>query len=158
MANIQKIFTGMSQGPETIDNNFNAINTELQNVDGVVSSLQWTDFTSTGLVFQNGFKQLGSDSSPKSVYRFVQLKGWKLVDLQIAVTLSAAPSNTSYATAVSLPDSISYDGWHEWVENDKYQLTINGNQFRVSVLGTNGWWSGDGSHYAAHIFYPHIDQ
>lgn len=148
----------MAQGEPQWASKYNGLVDAVQNVEGVTDALQWTDVTSTGLVFQNGFNQLGSDSSHESVYRFVQFKGWKLVDLQIMVTLSAAPSSTSYATAVSLPDSISYDGWHEWVENDKYQLAINGNQFRVSVLGTNSWWSGDGSHYVAHIFYPHIDQ
>lgn len=121
-------------------------------------SEEWTDFTSTGLVFQNGFNQLGSDSSHESVYGFVQFNGWKLVDLQIMVALSAAPSSTSNVTAVILPDSISYAGWHEWAESDGYQLAINGNQFRISVLGTNRWWFGDGSHYVAHILYPHIDQ
>lgn len=29
MANLDKIFTGMDKGPETIDNNFNALNSDV---------------------------------------------------------------------------------------------------------------------------------
>lgn len=144
----------LSHGEPQWDTKVNAI-IEKVNEEG---DMTWTPGTSDGMVFQNGFNQLGSDSSHESVYQFVQFNGWKLVDLQIMVALSAAPSSTSNVTAVILPDSISYEGWHEWAESDKYQLAINGNQFRISVLGTNGWWVGDGSHYVAHIFYPHIDQ
>lgn len=144
----------LSHGEPQWDTKVNAI-IEKVNEEG---DMTWTPETSDGMVFQNGFNQLGSDSSHESVYKFVQFNGWKLVDLQIMVALSAAPSSTSNVTAVILPDSISYEGWHEWAENDKYQLAINNNQFRISVLGTNNWWVGDGGHYVARIFYPHIDQ
>ena len=150
MADLQKLVHGE---PEW-DVKVNAIIDNMNNI----GDMMWTQGMTTGLVFQNGFNQLGSDESHQTIYRYVQFKGWKLVDLQIMVALSAAPSSTSNVTAVSLPDSISYDGWHEWAESDGYQLAINGNQFRISVLGTNKWWVGDGSHYVAHIFYLHIDQ
>lgn len=150
MAVLQRI----AHGEPNWDTKVNAIIDNMNNI----GDMMWTQKMTTGLVFQNGFYQMGSDEDHQTNYRYVQFKGWKLVDLQIMVALSAAPSNTLNVTAVSLPDSISYDGWHEWSESDKYQLAINGNQFRVSALGTNSWWSGDGSHYVAHIFYPHIDQ
>lgn len=153
MATLQK----MSHDDPNWDVKFNNIIDYLAN--GEDSNFKWTDRTSTGLVFQNGFNQLGSDTDHMSTYRFVQFKGWKLVDLQIMVTLSAAPSSNNEVIAVSLPDSISYGGWHEWEENANYRLAINNTQFRISQEGNDGkWWFGDGSHYVAHIFYPHIDK
>lgn len=153
MATLQK----MSHGEPNWDVKFNNVIDYLAN--GEDSAFKWTNRTSTGLVFQNGFTQMGSDIDHSSVYRFVQFKGWKLVDLQVMVSLPTAPSNTSEVVALNLPDSISFNGWHEWIETADYRMTINGSQFRISVEDPSkkSWWFGDGSHYVAHILYAHVD-
>lgn len=151
MATLQKL----THGEPNWDVKVNAI---IDNVNNI-GDMEWTQKMTTGLVFQNGFNQMGSDEAHQTNYRYVQFKGWKLVDLQVMVGLSAAPSSQTEVIAVQLPDSISYDGWHEWKENIDYRQAINGSQYRISVDSPTkrGWWSGDGAHYVGHIFYPHFD-
>lgn len=143
MADLQRI----THGEPNWDVKVNAI---IDNVNKL-GNFSFTTETSDGMVFQDGFSNNGS------WYRYVQFPGWKLVDLQVNVSLPSNPDSkdTSMRIALQLPDAVSYDGYHEWSTNSKYQLTLNGNQFRITPQDT-GWWTGEGSHYVAHILYVHV--
>lgn len=123
MANIQKIFTGMSQGPETIDNNFNAINTELQNVDGVVNSLQWTKQTEGGLVASNNVQIKDGG------YNYLDLNGVKLVLLSISIQITGDVKTPS--VVVSLPDVITPGSMYVGTLGGQNQFQILGNQITI---------------------------
>lgn len=119
-----------------------------------VNGLKWSHATSDGLVFQNGFE---SPHSTDTWYRYIQFDGWKLVDLQIEVTLPTAPADKNWRVAVQLPDAISYAGYNEWMTSSKYQMTLNDTDFHISPVNSNDWWAGAGSHYVTHVLYVHVD-
>lgn len=103
MANIQKIFTGMSQGPETIDNNFNAINTELQNVDGVVGSLHWSDGSQEGIVVTDSRVTLNKESQ----YSYLDIGGKRLVYLHVVLDVNQDMPNVNANMLFTIPTEIA---------------------------------------------------
>lgn len=120
---------------------------------------EWTARMSDGLVYQNGFQERGSGNS---YYRYIQFNGWKLVWLQIDITLPSDPASNTGMTAVVLPDAIAYDGFTEWKENKSFQLSLAGSNFSISpddAAASDGgdFWFGAGAHYVANLVYPHID-
>ena len=106
MANIQKIFTGMSQGPEMIDNNFNAINTELQNVDGVVDSLHWSDGSQEGIVVTDNRVTLNKESQ----YSYLDIGGKRLVYLHVVLDVKQEIPNVNSQMLFSIPTEIATTG------------------------------------------------
>lgn len=142
MADMIKIFTGMQSGPEMIDKNFKQV------FPKVVTNQKG------GLVFQNGFADLGSH------YDYVQCNGYKIVHLVLQVSLPTnGPTSKQEVIATYLPNEISFSGYTEYNENDKYRWSFNESQARLSIINdsVNGWWTGNGSHYIAALTYMHID-
>ena len=147
MANLDKIFTGMDKGPETIDKNFNALNSD---VGGVRSSLQWTNWSKEGLVFLNGFNDIGTK------YRYANTGNVKLIELEIKVSLTSTPSGGA-PTAVRLPDSLRNGIEEEHAESNRFMWIVNAQEFHVSPINSNSWWVGKDSHYMMHLFYTHTN-
>lgn len=128
MANIQKIFTGMSQGPETIDNNFNAINTELQNVDGVVGSLHWSDGSQEGIVVTDSRVTLNKESQ----YSYLDIGGKRLVYLHVVLDVKTDMPNTNASELFSIPESIATQGSLRGTASpDTTWINLNGTNFYV---------------------------
>lgn len=55
MADLTKIYTGMSTGPEAIQNNFDAINQTVENMGEQLNQLQWSDIKTDGLITTDGW-------------------------------------------------------------------------------------------------------
>lgn len=122
------------------------VNNAIKLLNKTVSG-SWSEPTETGLVFQNGFQSIGS------TYSYIQLGNHKIVDLQIGVTMPNDSSSTNLI-AVTLPDSIKPDHvYTEYLENDKYQVTLSGNAFSIACVNGSKWWFGSGSHYLFHAVY-----
>lgn len=146
MATLQKI----SHGEPNWDVKVNRIIDQL-NAQG---DLKWIQ-SSEGLVVQSGFAPSDVDAN---TYRYLQIGNAKIVDVNFGVTMPVNIDNSSMLTAVKLPESLSANLYTEYAENDKYQLTLNGTDFRISKLSAaTGWWFGNGSHYLAHFVYVHMD-
>lgn len=86
----------------------------LNSVGGVIDGLRPTEFTSSGIVFYNGFQ----NNSNMSGYRYVQLPGAKLVDLNIVSSLTI-PKKGMTLDWFSVPEAIDFTNF--------YILGINGN-------------------------------
>lgn len=154
MANIQKIFTGMSQGPETIDNNFNAINTELQNVDGVINNLQWSNFTDEGIVYENGFYKADQGGQGATGYRYLKIGGLKLVEFQAALRLSTDPGESvNTVTALQLPQYVyPIDMGAPRMQDQNYIINFADGRVDIEKVSKD-WWVGSNSSYIVHALY-----
>lgn len=145
MADIQTI----DHGEPNWDVKVNAAIKALNEVVGVASSLQWTEKSSEGLVFQNGFQNAGTS------YQYVKIGNYKIVSLQLFVTLPSDLGSTKSAIACVFPDAIKpNDTYSEFLENEKYQLTLSESGVMIGLTGSaNGWWFGSGSHYLLNKLY-----
>lgn len=149
MADIQKIFTGMSQGPETIDKNLNAINTELQNVEGVTDSLQWSAPTDAGLIATNGLQ-----ISDGSFYTYVEIGDRKLVELCLNLTRTSQYTGADGGT-VMWPSSIACNApMSGLIDSKDCMWNSNGTSIQLTSIGDgaqHGW--NPGTLYSLHIIY-----
>lgn len=139
----------VSHGEPNWDVKVNAAIKALNEVGGVASSLQWTEKSSEGLVFQNGFQNTGTN------YQYIKIGNYKIVSLQLAVTLPSDLGSTKSAIACVLPDLIKpNDTYSEFMENEKYQLTLSEAGVMIGLASSAaGWWFGSGSHYLLNKLY-----
>lgn len=119
-------------------------------VDGVKSSLQWTNWSKEGLVFLNGFNDIGTK------YRYANTGNVKLVEIEIKVSLTSTPSDSA-PTAVLLPGSLENDIEEEHAESNRFMWIANAREFHVSPINSSSWWVGKDSHYMMHLFYTHTN-
>lgn len=101
MANLSKIYTGMPNGPEMIDNNFNKLN----------QAVKATSWSSEGIVMLGGWH---GDVK----YRLVQLNGAKLVCL----TYNIFGDLNGETRIFQLPDSVAPSSWIELKGNDAWEV------------------------------------
>ena len=146
MATLQKI----SHGEPNWDVKVNRIIDQLT----AQGDLKWIQ-SSEGLVVQSGFVPNTVDAN---TYRYLQIGNAKIVDVNFGVKMPTDIGNSSMLTAVKLPESLSANLYTEYAENDKYQLTLSGTDFRIARMqAATDWWFGEGSHYLAHFVYVHMD-
>lgn len=149
MADIQKIFTGMSQGPETIDKNLNAINTELQNVEGVTDSLQWFAPTDAGLIATNGLQ-----ISDGSFYTYIKIGNRKIVELDLNLTRTSQYTGANGGT-IKWPSSIVCNApMAGFVNSQDCMWKSDGTGIMLTSIGDgtgHGW--NPGTLYSLHIIY-----
>lgn len=101
MANLSKIYTGMQNGPETIDTNFNNLN----------QAVSMTDWSTEGIVMFNGWHGTVK-------YRFIQLNDAKLVCL----TYNIWGDIDNETKIFQLPDSAASTGWIELKGNPAWEV------------------------------------
>lgn len=138
MANIQKIFTGMSRGPEVINDNLNAINADLQKVSGIAAGLQWTSQTKEGLVIANGVSLVGGG------YSYAQIGNHKLVFLAIMLNVTGSFKEIAVQDAITVPDTIASNSvWITWLGgNTEARLDRNKILIGDTTGNTNRQWQG----------------
>lgn len=150
MANIQTITHGEPNWDIKVNQLIEQVNAQAEEQD----NLKWTE-SSTGLVVQSGFVPI---SVGANTYRYLQIGNAKIVDVNFGVKMPTDIGSSSMITAVKLPESLSANLYTEYAENDKYQLSLNGTDFRISRMSAaTSWWFGEGSHYVAHFVYVHMD-
>lgn len=115
------------------------------------NGLEWTGWSSDGIVFQNGFQ----NHEGRTKYRYAQVGNAKIVELNIDIKLTTDSKTYHNVPALTLPDEISLDGYSEWMESNNFQLMLGGNTLGINAV-QNFWWV-DGSHYTMHIVYIHKD-
>ena len=156
MANIQTITHGEPNWDTKVNTNFQALADSAENVGGVVKGLQWTDFTDEGIVYQNGFENIGGAGAGRTGYRYIVIGNKKIVELQVALHLVSDPgSSVKNLTALSVPDAIApdYVGTPH-AQDDKYKLNFLDGRVDISKMkDSDGWWFGTGSFYQMHVMY-----
>lgn len=148
MADLQKLVHGEPSWDAKVNKIIDYLESKIGDND-----LKWVDKGVEGIVFQNGFKNQGTH------YRYAQIGNAKLVDLQLSVTLPDGTNPSAKGlTAATIPDDIVPQNFYkEYMESNKYQVALHGNQFIIGLIGDAQWWGGNGSHYLYHATYTHID-
>lgn len=146
MADLQKVVHGEPNWDAKINKIIEYLEDKVGNND-----LEWTDWSSAGIVFQNGFQ----NDNNRTRYRYAKVGNGRIVELNIDIKLTTDLKTYHNVPALTLPDEISLDGYSEWMENNSYQLMLGGNTLGINAL-QNSWWV-DGSHYDMHIVYIHKD-
>lgn len=142
MADLTKIFTGMSAGPEAINNNFDALNNTVNDMGGQLSQLQWSKTSCDGVVGSDGWEVLKEDRG--SGYQILNLGGLKIVWLHLLIQRSGSDFTGSEAGYnISLPGNIqpavygiggSLDdpnvSWYYWDGNHKIAFNANTSTYK----------------------------
>lgn len=138
MADLQKIVSGMQNGPEAINDNFNAINADLQKVSGIAAGLQWTSQTREGLVIANGVSLVDGG------YSYAQIGNHKLVFLTIMLNVTGSFEELTIQDAITVPDTIASNSiWTTWLgENTEARLDRNKISIGDTTGNTNRQWQG----------------
>ena len=144
---LTKIFTGMENGPEKIDDNFSNLETEIN-----LQEIKVNEWSSSGITLLNG-AQYYSDAD-HVFYRTIQLTGqYQLVQLSgtlsnislntkgkavlsIPKNLTAGFANTDGALRYAMPTTGSYFVRWEWGINGQLIFTTTNG----SPSGTDKWW------------------
>lgn len=140
----------MVHGEDLWQDKYNRLVDTVEQMGGVVDQLQWTNWSKEGLVFLNGFNDIGTK------YRYANIGNVKLVELEIKVSLTSTPSNSA-PTAVELPDSLHNEIEEEHAESNRFMWIVNAREFHVSPINSNSWWVGNDSHYMMHLLYTHTN-
>lgn len=144
-----KIFTGMGNGPEVIQNNFSKIVDALNQVGGDVEALTWSAQSRDGLVAQNGWRIMGGG------YSFTQLGNRKL----IVMDLFLSNDNQGYKgnatpTAVAMPKEFAIPGNYQGEARPDINWMVIGTNLSFSRRDGGVFWdSGSGSMYTVHAMY-----
>lgn len=146
MADLVKIFTGMSNGPEDIDKNFNALNSD---VGGVKSSLQWSASTNAGLVGLDGLEVSG-----ESYYTYAKIGNRKIIDLYLNLkrtTQTTGPNGGRIQWPSAIQSNAMMSGS---VNSQDCRWVSDGTGITLTTVGTgkdHGW--NPGTIYSIHMFY-----
>ena len=150
MATLQKLSHGEPQWEAKV----NAAIEFLNSLGGAVSNLEWSKFTDDGIVYQNGFQDIGGVGQGKTGYRYAVVGNRKIVELQVALHLLIDPGNsTSQLTALTLPGTVSPTNvGSPHLINAKYALNCVDGRVDATKTG-DSWWTGSGSYYLMHVMY-----
>lgn len=146
----------ISHGEPQWDTKYNKLVTAVQNLGGVVDNLNWTDFTDDGIVYQNGFQNIGGRGAAGTGYRYLKIGGAKIVELQVSLHLMTDPGqSTNLLTALTVPGDIApLSTGGAILNSDKYGMGLTDGRLDVSKYGgSTSWWTGSGSYYMMHIVY-----
>lgn len=153
---LQKIFTGMEQGPEKINQNFSNVSEAFDNLAREFSDKSndfvVTDWAKDGIVFESGFTDF---KTKPSGYRYMKFpNGVKLVELSLHSTLTQGINGYGGGGWVKLPDIIAPISW---------QLAggVSGKYFygqsaknELSISKTDGGdWDQNNYEYSIHAMY-----
>lgn len=145
----------ISHGEPQWDVKYNNLVNTVEAMGGVVSSLQWADFTDNGIVYVNGFQNIGRGGQANTGYRYASLGNLQIVELQVALRLMTDPGDTvTNLQALTLPDSIApNNAGNNHALNEKYVMGLEDTHVMVQTMNGNKWWTGTESCYIMHIMY-----
>lgn len=144
-----KIFTGMQNGPETIQTNFSKIVDALNQVGGDVEALSWSSQSRDGLVAQNGWRIMGGGYS----YASVGNKKLVVMDLFMANDNNGFKGNATN-TAVSMPPEFSIPSNYQGEARPDINWMVIGTNLSFSRHdGGVAWDSGNSNMYTVHSVY-----
>lgn len=144
-----KIFTGMGNGPEVIQNNFSKIVDALNQVGGDVEALSWSNLSCDGLVAQNGWRIMGGG------YRYTRLGNMKLIVMELFLSNdNQGFKGNATLPAVNMPKEFSIpDNYQGEARPDINWMVANSNVSFTRRDGGVVWDSGSGSMYTVHAMY-----
>lgn len=144
----------LSHGEPNWDAKVNAAIEFLNSLGGAVSNLKWSEFTDDGIVYQNGFQDIGGVGQGKTGYRYAVVGNRKIVELQVALHLLTDPGNsTSQLTALTLPGTVSPSNvGSPHLINANYAINCVDSRVDATKIGDN-WQIGSNSYYLMHVMY-----
>lgn len=146
----------MARGEALWQDKYNRLVDTVEKMGGVVDGLQWTEFTDEGIVYQNGFQNIGGRGAAGTGYRYLKIGGAKIVELQVSLHLMTDPGqSTNLLTALTVPGDIApFTTGGPIMNSDKYGMSLTDGHLDVSKNGSStSWWTGSGSYYMMHIMY-----
>ena len=119
---LTKIFTGMAQGPEKINDNFNALDANFNRLSGV------SNWTTSGITLGSGVRWYSDEAVSVGCFKVIDFGGWQLVMIHGAVT------NVTKAgqVIINVPKSIAPDLQY------RYTIPATGQKHNRFLLDTNG--------------------
>lgn len=137
---MEKIFTGVANGPEKIQGNFDELWAKYNQAMNKQAELNFHDWTRDGIVMHNGFSLEGNAG-----YRYLQLPtGQKIVELIITSKLSN--DNFHGGEWFTLPDAVKPNSYQiqealvgGYYTNQSAANTINLNPVNDDAIQHGGW-------------------
>lgn len=129
---LTEIFSGMPQGPETIQDNFQKM----------LDSFSDTGWATDGISFYNGAYDWGvknsSDGTKSCAYRVVTIDKTKIVCFRAVFGINKAITNTSFFDAISFPKATatgSKEDISDWIPiNNNAQIhQMNAGKIQVAA-------------------------
>ncbi|MBB1063651.1 hypothetical protein [Limosilactobacillus fastidiosus] len=150
---IDKIFTGMDNGAEKINQNFSNVSEAFDNLAQEFSDKDLiTNWKKDGIVFESGFVDFPGKPSG---YRYIKFpNGVKLVELSLHSTLTQGINGYGGGGWVKLPDIIAPISWQlAGGVSGKYFYSQSSNN-ELSISKTDGGdWDQNNYEYSIHAMY-----